>query len=563
MTRKHSLIFVAAAVTYGSVLAVSADVYTYRTIVMTGDSAIGSFNGDFTEFGVPSINQDGLVAFAAKTNAASVTSGLWMTPANAPNTIGFVAGKGWPAPGTPGGVSFGDFSMSANLVPLINDLGNVGFTAPLLGIGNEQVHGLFRRIDGTVTKVAVPGDPAPGIGGGVVLKTLDWPAFNNNNLMAFLAVLDGPGVTSDNDVAQYMHWFGGLNLVQREGWTVPGLPGTTFGQIFSWRSQINDAGRVLFQCSLNNGGSSTSSHWTGWPGALSLLAKSGDPAPGGMTWGAAQTFSGGSLSQNGTCFARAVSDGNGSHGGLWYHNGQSTQAIGYKSGPGPLGTYNSVFAESAMSNGNGTVAFRARFNQASHVDTAILRKSPGQPTTVVVRENDSVYPWGTIQFDDFGSNDKVMIDDNGRTYIIAKVRGPDVNADNDMGMWVREADGEWHYVIRRGQYMALEDGVFRVVDTFAVLPGYGLHTGYRPGINNRGDIAMRINFTDGTSAIVVAELPACIGDLNNDDMVNVFDLLMLLESWGVCNNCPADLNDDGSVNVFDLLALLENWGACS
>ncbi|TVQ55342.1 MAG: hypothetical protein EA377_03570, partial [Phycisphaerales bacterium] len=134
---------------------------------------------------------------------------------------------------------------------------------------------------------------------------------------------------------------------------------------------------------------------------------------------------------------------------------------------------------------------------------------------------------------------------------------------NDMGMWVREADGEWHYVIRRGQYMALEDGVFRVVDTFAVLPGYGLHTGYRPGINNRGDIAMRINFTDGTSAIVVAELPACIGDLNNDDMVNVFDLLMLLESWGVCNNCPADLNDDGSVNVFDLLALLENWGACS
>ncbi len=61
----------------------------------------------------------------------------------------------------------------------------------------------------------------------------------------------------------------------------------------------------------------------------------------------------------------------------------------------------------------------------------------------------------------------------------------------------------------------------------------------------------------------------CLGDLNEDGVVNVFDLLSLLENWGSCVNiegkfgfCPGDLNEDGVVNVFDLLILLENWGDC-
>ncbi len=54
----------------------------------------------------------------------------------------------------------------------------------------------------------------------------------------------------------------------------------------------------------------------------------------------------------------------------------------------------------------------------------------------------------------------------------------------------------------------------------------------------------------------------CLGDLDGDGVVNVFDLLALLENWGSCPGCPADLNEDGVVNVFDLLILLENWGSC-
>ncbi|TVQ52533.1 MAG: hypothetical protein EA377_09975 [Phycisphaerales bacterium] len=57
--------------------------------------------------------------------------------------------------------------------------------------------------------------------------------------------------------------------------------------------------------------------------------------------------------------------------------------------------------------------------------------------------------------------------------------------------------------------------------------------------------------------------PTVVADLNGDGVVNVFDLLVLLESWGACSDqteCPADLTESGVVNVFDLLLLLENWG---
>ncbi|TVQ51602.1 MAG: hypothetical protein EA377_12125 [Phycisphaerales bacterium] len=54
----------------------------------------------------------------------------------------------------------------------------------------------------------------------------------------------------------------------------------------------------------------------------------------------------------------------------------------------------------------------------------------------------------------------------------------------------------------------------------------------------------------------------CVGDLTNDGVVNVFDLLELLGDWGPCPGCPADLTGDGVVNVFDLLELLGNWGPC-
>lgn len=65
------------------------------------------------------------------------------------------------------------------------------------------------------------------------------------------------------------------------------------------------------------------------------------------------------------------------------------------------------------------------------------------------------------------------------------------------------------------------------------------------------------------TTIAPEPLPACVGDLNGDDVVEVADLLILLQRWGACDGCDADLSDDGQVDVVDLLILISSaWGPC-
>jgi len=68
---------------------------------------------------------------------------------------------------------------------------------------------------------------------------------------------------------------------------------------------------------------------------------------------------------------------------------------------------------------------------------------------------------------------------------------------------------------------------------------------------------------EGTLVVTCTPLESCLGDVNNDGVVNVSDLLILLSEWGTCDDCISDLNEDGQVNVSDLLLLLGQWGECS
>jgi hypothetical protein len=56
--------------------------------------------------------------------------------------------------------------------------------------------------------------------------------------------------------------------------------------------------------------------------------------------------------------------------------------------------------------------------------------------------------------------------------------------------------------------------------------------------------------------------PPCPADLDGDGNVFITDILLLLASWGPCEDCPADFNDDGFVDILDLLVMLANFGAC-
>jgi hypothetical protein len=63
--------------------------------------------------------------------------------------------------------------------------------------------------------------------------------------------------------------------------------------------------------------------------------------------------------------------------------------------------------------------------------------------------------------------------------------------------------------------------------------------------------------------IITFTLPSqCPGDVNNDGIVNIDDLLGVITSWGQADSA-ADVNQDGTVNIDDLLAVINAWGtAC-
>ena len=54
----------------------------------------------------------------------------------------------------------------------------------------------------------------------------------------------------------------------------------------------------------------------------------------------------------------------------------------------------------------------------------------------------------------------------------------------------------------------------------------------------------------------------CNADLDFDFEVDVLDLLVILEQWGICAGCSADFNGDDGVDILDLLIILDQWGSC-
>jgi hypothetical protein len=54
----------------------------------------------------------------------------------------------------------------------------------------------------------------------------------------------------------------------------------------------------------------------------------------------------------------------------------------------------------------------------------------------------------------------------------------------------------------------------------------------------------------------------CPWDLDGDGGVGLSDFLLLIDSFGPCEDCPADFDGDGCVGILDLLAMLWNFGLC-
>ena len=73
---------------------------------------------------------------------------------------------------------------------------------------------------------------------------------------------------------------------------------------------------------------------------------------------------------------------------------------------------------------------------------------------------------------------------------------------------------------------------------------------------------MSLTLAAWRAAEVERLLGACPEDIDGSGSVDLGDLLIVLATWGPCEDCPGDLDGNGVVELDDLLAVLSAWGPC-
>ncbi len=573
---------------------------TYRTVVFTGDPSPGLEAGvSYSGGGLPSINSAGQVAFRGWLQGPGVDStnnvGIWSEGAG---NLTLVARQGEHAPGTEADVVFSSLSF-----PVLNQAGRTAFYGTLQGPGVDLTNdtGVWSNNSGAVDLIVREGQPVPGTPPGVVFNTIrsdgDWsslspvklPLFNSAGQTAFQGFLAGPDVTIDNDAGIWSNGSGSLSLIAREGSQAPGTePGVLFRQFGADHPPLGDGGHTAFFARLTGPGVTNFVNdqgiWSDVGGTLTLLARTGDSAPG-MAGGAAFNslqrpvingagqiaFSGGTL--------ESVSGGEWEFGaGIWSQRSGSLSLIVKSGDPAPQtdpGVVFDGFSEVIVINGTGKTAFSALLSGPDiipNINWHGIWVEDDDSLKMVVRLGDQApgTPTGVV----FGKDPEVasffapLLNNAGQVAFKAPVTGLGIDDTNNEGIWATSPNGILSLIARKGDLFDVNDDPliddFRTIDFVAIHNGTGGEEGRPTSLNDAGQLAFFLAFSDGSSGVFVATI-GIPGDLDGDGFVGITDLNLILANWNQ-NVTPGDplagdSTGDGFVGIEDLNAVLGNWNA--
>jgi hypothetical protein len=510
-----------------------------RTVALSGQPAPGTIAGaDFASFRFPSMDASGRVAFAATLAGPSVgttnDSGIW---SEGTGSLTLVAREGSAAPGTDAGVNFGDFLFGA---PVINDSGRTAFGARLSGVGvtagNE--FGIWSEGSGALTLVVRRGNPAPVTPPGATFDAFAGPLFNAAGQTAFRGDLTGTGVTGFNDRSMWLEDHGALMPVAREGDAAPGTEaGTNLGSLYE--TVLNSAGQLAFLSDLIISGVPrlSAAVWSGGPGALKVVARRGNAAPGTdvnfISFGFPAITNAGR-----TAFYARLATASGDDG-IW-SEGPGVLTLVARTGieaPGAGAGINFGLTFPGFSfgdpvlNGAGHTAFTAGLSGAGvdpTNDTGLWSEGSGA-LKLVAREGSPApgTPAG-VNFGDmepFQNGLEFVLNGAGQTVFAVMLTGPAVTAGvNDRALLAEVGPGgALALIARTGDTMEVAPGDLRTLSSLGYRDFSGLEDGRGPGFNDAGQVAFSATFTDGSSGVFVSIGPDAEGDGVNDAFDNCPD----------------------------------------
>lgn len=411
----------------------------------------------------PAVNANGVVAFNFEMQNdpflvinSTRNTAAWL---GTPDALTLAAWESTAAAGLPGGVNYGD--IFSGLVPatslVLNNRNQIAFQGLVTGsgVGTTNDYCVWAGSLNNLTLVAREGSQAPTLSAGATFGSFGALGLNDAGQIAFSADLnigDG-GVTSANNSCVWFGTFTNLQVLAREGQVAAGAGSAVFGSFEQYLAGPPDT--VLLSATLKNavggvGPTNDTGVWMGAPGALQLLVREGSTAPAlpsalmDAIWGA-------DISRGGVIGLNGVMRENGSM----------------------VVTTNKHALWVGRSN---ALAIVARGGQPA----------PGLP---------GVYFQG---FNYFSVND------------LGQVVFQAVLTDNLAGLFATDLSGVARLIAHMGDSVEVAAGDSRIITTSGVTDPVAFFNDRRMGsaFNARGEFIYRLLFTDGTQALMLADVAA-------------------------------------------------------
>lgn len=327
------------------------------------------------------------------------------------------------------------------------------------------------------------------------------------------------GVTSFNDAGLWCRTAGGpMRIVAREGDSLPNLPaGFAAGSVqysadFGGPLVINAGGQVAFSNITNWGQMLLAESHTMAPPRV--VAYQGEFAPGlgNVTFSSFTSFT---INNDGNLAFHAKLAGPGvttaNEGSIWVEDGGALQLVARMGDPAPGGGHYQYIYPPALS-GAGEVAFGAFLIQGIDGvdftnDFAIYKyTTPAASVQLVVRDGMDApgMPAGvTFVLGVFNPS----INDLGQVAFYSSLTGAPIFQFNGDSVWVTNQAGVLTPVVVRGQSIEIAPGDFRTINScgaYLVPNASAAQTGQIYQLNNNGQICVNAVLSDGTSALYVA-----------------------------------------------------------
>lgn len=480
--------------------------------------------------------------------------GLLPTPAPGQRAYETIALTGDAAPGT--GVHF---SILFNSV--INDAGQIAFlgilTGPDVDITNQR--GIWiTDASGTMELVARSGDPAPGADPGGNFDGFETPRLNEAGQIAFFAFFTNPGV---NNIGIWVTdtVSGTPELVALTDTAAPGTnPAFTFGRIRP--PVINDAGQTSFFGFLDDNGGSGVWATDAISGALVLIAREGEAAPGtganfGRVLGDAVLNGGGQAAFLSNLNGIGVDNSN--DRAIWVTDAVSgmPELVARSGDPvpgaGPGVDYGRL--DTPVINDAGQIAFFSPLIGTAvdgTNDQGIVVTDAVSGTRALAARSGDVAPGTGANFRSF--TDPVL-NEAGQTAFRGILTGPGVDGDNERGVWTTDAiSGTPRLVAREGDAAPGAPGVtFSVFGGDLLLNGAGqtvFFANLEGAVDNSNDRGIWATNRHGVLTYIVRE--GDVIDVSNDPLYPDFrtiEQVDYLKNTGNQDGRPSPFNDLGQL----------------